>query len=104
MAWVGTLQPTPESPVYTVRLSFNRAGLPIVKVLSPTLRSDAPHRFTNGALCLHRPQDRHWTSDQFVSTTIVPWTAFWLHFYEIWMDTGKWLGPEAHHDVRKRVR
>lgn len=103
MTWTGTLQPTLESRVYTVRLGFHPSGVPRIRVLSPTLDAKAPHRYGNGDLCLHRPKDRYWTPDQLVADTIIPWAASWLFFYEIWQDTGKWRGPEAPHDYRKRA-
>jgi hypothetical protein len=31
-----------------------------------------------------------------IATTIVPWLALWLFYYEIWRITGKWLGKGAH--------
>jgi len=31
-----------------------------------------------------------------IATTILPWTALWLYYYELWLDTGKWLGPSSH--------
>jgi hypothetical protein len=39
----------------------------------------------------------------FLAETIVPWTAEWLFFYEVWMEDpeGRWLGLEAPHDDKK---
>ena len=34
--------------------------------------------------------------DQLIANTIIPWTGSWLFFYELWLDTGKWLGPSSH--------
>jgi hypothetical protein len=31
-----------------------------------------------------------------IATTLIPWTALWLYYYELWLDTGKWLGPSSH--------
>lgn len=31
-----------------------------------------------------------------IAKTILPWTALWLYYYELWLDTGKWLGPSSH--------
>lgn len=101
--WTGSLQPTPESPVYTVRISFTLSGIPAVRVLTPKPSARAPHRYRNGDLCLYYPRDRSWTPDQFIWRTLVPWTVTWLFFYELWLDTGKWLGPEAPHDFHKKA-
>jgi hypothetical protein len=24
------------------------------------------------------------------------WTALWLEYFEIWQETGEWLGPNSH--------
>ena len=31
-----------------------------------------------------------------IADTILPWAALWLVFYELWCDTGRWLGPSSH--------
>ncbi len=33
-----------------------------------------------------------------IDDTIIPWTAEWLVFYELWKDTGTWQGAEAPHE------
>jgi len=35
--------------------------------------------------------------------TIIPWTAEWIVFYELWKITGEWLGSAALHDVNKKI-
>ena len=32
-----------------------------------------------------------------VAKEIMSWTIAWLYFYEAWLQTGKWFGPESHH-------
>lgn len=97
--WRGELQPREMSPVYTVRISY-RPGVgmtPKVKVLTPEIAKNAPHTYPGGHLCLYWPKDMNWTERMFLADTIVPWTAEWLAFYELWEETGKWLGPESPH-------
>ena len=105
--WTGTLSPRPSSPAYRVRISYDPVRDPITHVLSPDLHSDAPHRFhggrrgRDGSLCLYLfddPEAAHWDHRSLVSETIVPWAATWLYFYEVWLENGKWSGPEAPHD------
>lgn len=104
--WYGPLQPTETSPVYTVRIVYRFAGrrsvAPNVWVKSPEIHSDAPHRYADESLCLYFPPDRNWNPYVYISETIVPWAALWLAFYEIWLDTGRWYGPEAPHTGAKR--
>jgi hypothetical protein len=99
--WKGTLQPTDASPVYTVKISYRFdnqfSKSPRVWVVSPKIRSDAKHRYRDQSLCLYYPKDQSWTPYKFISETIVPWTSLWLLFYEIWLDTDHWYGPEVAH-------
>lgn len=99
--WRGPLQPTPTSSVYEIRMVYNSAGKyrepPSVWVESPRIQPSAPHLYRNGALCLHFPEDRSWNPRNDISKTIVLWAALWLAFYEVWLSTGQWYGPEAPH-------
>lgn len=96
--WSGTLQPTPLATVYTVRIDFALGESPHVVVTDPPLtkRGDEPipHLYADGHLCLYLPGG--WTSREYIATTIVPWTATWLHYYETWHATGEWLGGGEH--------
>ncbi|MCC7230887.1 MAG: hypothetical protein IT203_10880 [Fimbriimonadaceae bacterium] len=95
--WKGKLQPQPGSPVYSVVVRYRPGHPPEVRVKSPQIRRDAPHVYPGGILCLYWPKDRNWDSSKLVAETIVPWTAEWLLYYELWLDTGEWLGPESPH-------
>jgi hypothetical protein len=106
--WYGTLQPTQDAPTYTVKIVYRFAGWhskpPRVWVMSPGIHSEAPHRYSDESLCLYFPPERNWMPCEFISETIVPWTALWLAFYEIWLDTNRWYGPEAPHTGTKQKR
>ena len=99
--WRGELQPTELSPIYGVQIRYAYPKSPSVWVLTPTLESDAPHRYSDGSLCLYYPGDRSWTPGLPIAQTLVPWTALWLAFYEIWLRTGTWYGLEAPHKQAK---
>jgi hypothetical protein len=94
--WRGTLQPRPLSPKYRVAVSYRLDSYPTVKVITPALLPKAPHLWSNGTLCLFYPKESPWQRDMLIATTILPWTALWLYYYELWLDTGKWLGPSSH--------
>jgi hypothetical protein len=91
----GVLRPTPISDAYTVQLEYDPPARPRVCVLRPELRlaegkTKLPHVFAEGDLCLHLRGE--WRPDQKISEFIIPWISFWLYFYEVWLETGEWLG------------
>lgn len=94
--WISALQPREVSPVYRVRVQYQLKGLPKVRVLTPELEPNAPHLYRDGTLCLYWPMEWEWRTDQLIAETILPWAASWLFYYELWLDSGKWLGPSSH--------
>ncbi|MFN8418792.1 MAG: hypothetical protein U0528_06065 [Anaerolineae bacterium] len=100
-SWIGTLTPRKNKPItYLIKVMYPFGEYPQVRVLSPDIRHDAPHTYRDMTLCLYRPADESWTSAKLIANTIVPWTAEWLRYYEIWLNTGFWCGPEAPHIVK----
>lgn len=99
LEWRGSLQPTPESPVYPLRIVHERDQPP--KVLLPQHHpdQDCGHLYSDGSLCLYWPKEWRWTARRLLAETIVPWAAFWLYYYELWQTTGKWFGPSSPHAV-----
>ncbi len=103
IVWRGKLCPTEVSPDYEVEIRWRPRCDPRVFVVSPPLKPGAPHTYDDGSLCLQFPGDRSWTDPRFVATHVVPWTAEYLNWYEIWLETRKWYGPEkSHHGVKSR--
>lgn len=124
--WEGELRPV--SQTYKVRITDHRGAddgqiafawrLPSVRVLSPapSPREAAPdepvphlygrHDDPAGAdLCLFYPDGHDWTDDMLLAESIVPWTAEWLFYYEMWQLDGIWAGPEAPHgSIRQRQK
>ncbi len=94
--WRGSLQPREVSPAYLVEVKYRLGRWPTVRVLWPTLAPGAPHLYAGGTLCLFWPDQWVWRSHELVAETIIPWTALWLYYYELWLDTGEWLGPSSH--------
>lgn len=94
--WRGLLQPRLSSPVYRVSIQCRERKVPVVRVISPKLVPNAPHLYEGGKLCLYWPEEWIWHGDNLIAETIVPWTASWLYYYELWLDTGEWLGPSSH--------
>lgn len=95
-----TLQPTPVSRRYTVRIAYRHRGNPRVSITDPplALHPDAthlPHVYASGDLCLYLPGE--WNDHMFLSQTIVPWASAWLLHYELWLITGRWTGSGEEH-------
>lgn len=101
--WRGTLQPRPVSPVYRVELRYKLGEVPRVMVLAPPIAAGAPHRYPDGSLCLYWPKEWHWHRESIIARTILPWASVWLLYYELWLDTGEWLGPSSHHTPKSEV-
>lgn len=100
LRWQGTLQPTPCSRVYTVRVIHKRTKPPSVHIVDPKLVAPEgkkiPHVYAGDKLCLYHPKYREWTSSMLLADTIVPWASEWLLHYEVWLATGEWTGGGEH--------
>lgn len=94
--WHGLLQPRFTSPKYMIEIRYKLKQTPKVWVLSPPLVPDAVHLYKEKNLCLYWPKEWSWQPNQLIAKTIIPWTASWLFFYELWLDTGEWFGPSSH--------
>lgn len=105
--WRGLLQPTDLSCQYETQISYRLGQWPKVRILNPPIRKRAdggaaPHRYADGTLCLFRPKYGEWSSGLAIADTIVPWTALWLYYYEVWLATGEWVGGGEHPPPRKQ--
>jgi len=94
--WRGNLQPRVTSPAYQIDVWYKLGQIPKVKVVWPSLAANAPHLYSDGSLCLYWPKEWTWQDHYIIAETIVPWTALWLYYYELWQDVGEWLGPSSH--------
>ena len=92
----------PELPIYTVSITYRGDLSPLVKVLKPDLVAEPPHIYKESrTLCLFHPANYKWTKEKLIAKEIVSWTAAWIYFYEVWLQKGKWYGPEASHSISK---
>lgn len=101
----GDLTPTPQSRTYRVKLFFAPWCYPKVYVLRPNLAllvggAHLPHVYrTDNELCLFLPGNGEWDHGMFLADTIIPWSAEWLLWYELWQATGEWYGGGLHPDL-----
>lgn len=97
--FIGQLQVKQELPVYTISVLYEGDQRPKVKVLFPKLVAEPKHFYQgSGTLCLYHPRDFKWKKYKLIAREIMGWTAGWIYFYEAWLQTGEWYGPEAEHD------
>lgn len=96
------LQPTAVSEEYVIKIRA-RVGSKIVGVfpVSPKIGrlsngKKVPHMYKDGSLCLFYPKYCEWNYTDSWAETLVPWTSLWLYFYELWLQTGEWLGGGIH--------
>ncbi len=94
LTWIGKLQPTALSTVYTVRIEYIVGKSPRVTVIDPPLEPPPGNRlrhvYPGERLCLHYPEQ--WSGDMLIARTIVPWASEWLLHHELFQATGQWLG------------
>ncbi len=96
------LRPTPESIEYTLKIRV-KVGSTIVGIfpLEPKIGrmidgKKVPHMYTDGSLCLFYPKYCEWNYSESWAETLIPWTSLWLFYYELWLQTGEWLGGGIH--------
>jgi len=92
--FVGVLKPNITE--YKIKIVYRGNLHPHITVLNPELQP-CKHRYSDGSLCIYNQSEILWKKEMLVSDFIVPLTAMWLHFYEIFIECGEWLGPEAPH-------
>jgi len=94
----GSITPSEGCDTYKVKLVYRKGETPKVYIVDPPIEAHPKyHMYKDGHLCLFDPRVSPWYSDMMVHETIIPWSAEWLVFYELWKETGKWMGPEAPH-------
>jgi hypothetical protein len=95
---VGDISPTTYSTRYTVQICYTEWGIPEVRILKPEIKARSIiHMYSDGRLCLYHPPTQPWLSSNDLHKTIIPWTSEWLTYYELFLEEGKWLGPEIQH-------
>jgi hypothetical protein len=100
--WIGTIQPRERGMSFIVEIDTSWTP-PRVQILDPKLVNEPgkpvpPHHYIRGRqVCLFHPDDPGWDSARPIAFTTVPWTFEWCYYYELWLDTGVWYGPEYEH-------
>lgn len=96
----GLITPDESREPYTVSVTRKRYYSPKVFVKSPKINdpNSKIHRYNDGSLCLFDWREKPWKEHYRIDQKLIPWIAEWLVFYELYKETGEWLGPEAPHE------
>jgi hypothetical protein len=114
--WRGQLRPIAQTYEVRVEMAVGCADAHLVypwratsvRVLDGAIRPApggtwVPHLYgpwddPRGAdLCLYYPPDETLPLGHEVAERLLPWAYEWLYYYEMWLVTGTWSGPEAPH-------
>lgn len=103
LVWRWEAQPTPVSRRYFLRLEQARGLSPRVFVEQPSLSRLAdsrpiPHLYSQhpAQLCLYLPDSGEWSGTMALANTLVPWSSFWLYYFEEWLASDEWRGGGVH--------
>lgn len=99
--FIGQLMIKPELPIYKVSIEYRGHIRPLVHVISPALVENAPHTYHDKSLCLFHPSNFNWNAYKIIANEIMQWTIAWIYFYEYWLQSGDWIGPEVPHITEK---
>ena len=103
IVFTGDLFIKPELPIYNVSIEYRGNLRPIVKINAPALVEKPPHFYhSDKSLCLYHADNFKWSSDKLIAKEIMHWTIAWIYFYEYWLQTDKWIGPEVSHNTEKK--
>ncbi len=88
LLWVGILRPVGDDPcvvavIYPRTFPYTE---PQLLILDPPLVPGAPHRYEDGAICVHRER---WDPDRGTAASMVPLAAGWWVAYLNWRATGE---------------
>jgi len=100
----GIITPEERCDSYHIKIKYTQHGVPRVYITNPVIEPmSAYHMYGDGSLCLYDHREAPWSAKMMLHETIIPWTAEWIVFYELWKLTGQWLGPAAPHDPSKNT-
>ena len=101
----GVIAPAEGCDSYYIKVDYVQGGTPRVYITKPAIKpSNKYHMYNDGQLCLYDHRESPWSERMTIHDTIIPWTAEWIVFYEIWKITGQWLGEAAQHGTGEKVR
>jgi hypothetical protein len=102
LVWVGELRSTlhPRRR-YLVAVTYPRwfpDEAPVVTIEKARLSQGCPHLLDGNRPCLYQSSQgsrNGYDPARTTASTLVAWTALWIHAYETWQATGEWPGRQA---------
>lgn len=98
---VGHIVPSQDCNIYEVAIQYCMNKFPVVKIRRPHIPNKI-HMYRDGRLCLYDHREQPWSTLDNIHETIIPWTAEWLVYYELYLIFGKWFGREAPHGNKEK--
>jgi hypothetical protein len=109
--WRFAVTPSPLSRTYQARLVYIEGQPPYLFIDEPDLvliadGKSLPHVYSQKPvrLCLYLPGADEFLPWMRLDTTVVPWTALWLYYFEEWLATGEWHGEGTHPSEQRKSR
>jgi hypothetical protein len=97
---IGEITPAEGCDTYTLKIQCGAGEIPKVWILAPKIVANSEtHVYADGSLCLYYPLESPWRPTDNIHEKLVPWTAEWLVFYELYLISGVWLGKSAPHPI-----
>lgn len=102
--WEFDIKPSDFSKVYRILFiwEFSKVS-PRVYILNNEIHNVAkeksiPHLYSQEQirLCLYYPTYNEFSRSMSLCETIIPWTYWWLSYYEEWLFSGEWKGGGIH--------
>ena len=86
--WEGTLEPI-QGRRFRITLTYPSRypyQEPVLRVVRPSLRDGAPHRYVDGSICVHRSG---WNPATGTAASMIPLASVWLVGYLNWLENGE---------------
>lgn len=100
----GTLQTEENGTQYRIQITYMPWEAPKIHVVRPKICFNKEiHMYEDESLCLYDWRQQPWQPQWHIHETIIPWTAEWLVFFELYELSGKWLGKSALHGNPEKV-
>ena len=108
--WEFDVKPSDFSRIYKVLFiwDFNKIA-PRVYILNSEVQKVAkerniPHLYSQEEvqLCLYYPSYNEFSHSMSLCETFIPWTYWWIAYYEEWLFSGEWKGGGIHPEIEKK--
>lgn len=87
LAWIGELEPV-AGYACVVAVSYPATypyAEPRLDILDPPLEPDAPHRYQDGSICVHKHE---WQPERGTAASMIPLLSGWWVAYVHWVKGG----------------